>query len=246
MSKTASELLSGLFFNYVPTKDEIIECLKASDVLWQYNAQPCPNRPHALLTSGKHSDGFANVGEVLKKNSNFCRLVANAFFSELEARQYFDYKWVVGADTSSTDLAHVFANSTGAGWLRMIKHEDEYGKKQLWNRRNPFIADFDTILQVEDLITTSSSALQVRKGIRNEHPRYNLIFAPFILTVVDRSDPDNPVEEIENSKVISLVRLEIRNFAPDNCPYCAEGSVAIPPKKDNNWAILTGKSSSGK
>jgi len=150
---------------------------------------------------------------------------------------------VVGADTSSTDLAGDIARIVRARHIRMKKTEDEKGKRQVWDDNNEPLRPRELILHIEELITTSSSALQVREGIRLANPGVAVNFVSFLPVVVERSDPDNRITMIEGSEVLPLLQLSIRNYDsdPEHCPYCRVGSEALKPKEGNNWAKLTEK-----
>ena len=225
------------------TSQEIEFCLKGADAFWVYpNGLPMPDIPHALLVSGEHSDGYVNVGAALKAYPGMCRAFAMSIVILLhELWGKVNVSRVVGADTSSTDLAADVAEIIKVSHIRMIKQEDAEGKKQVWHLDNQPLETDDIILHIEELITTSSSALQVREGIRRRNPECNVHFFPVFITVVDRSDPDNRVVKVEDSIVHSLLRLNIRNYDQSNCPHCAIGSQAIKPKEGDNWLKLTGK-----
>jgi len=216
------------------TRDGIRDCLDGAGVLWTY-----PQIPHALLTSGKHSNGFVNVGSLLKSHPGICRAFAMSLVALLDAGKIKEITHVVGADTSSTQLAKDVANLLDARHIKMIKMKEEERKWQAFYPDNGDLGEESVILHVEELITTSSSAIQVRKGIREKFSDFSINFVPLLLTVVDRSDPDEPVEVVEESRVISLLRIPIKNYEPDDCPYCRAGSKAISPKKGNNWLKLT-------
>ena len=221
---------------------EIRQCLEAADVFWVYDGEPRADYPHVGLTSGKHSNGFINVGSALKSYSGFRYAAALSLITNLGCGLWIEgFTHVVGADTSSTELAALVARIIGVKHIRMTKHQDEKGKRQLWHPSNEPLLKGDKILHIEELITTSSSALQVREGIRRSNPDTQICFAEYLPTVVNRSDPENPVTKVENSKVISLLRIPISNFDPDKCPHCEAGSKAIKPKEGNNWSKLTGK-----
>lgn len=148
---------------------------------------------------------------------------------------------VVGADTSSTALAEDVAKILGAKPIRMIKFEDASGKKQLWAPDNKPLKDGDVILHIEELITTAFSANRVREGIKAVNKGVKFYYVPYLPTIVDRSDPDNRVIYVENSEIISLLQLFIKNYEPDKCPYCDAGSEAIRAKDGNNWERLHGR-----
>jgi orotate phosphoribosyltransferase len=224
--------------------DEVAHILKLAKALWTYQGEPCKEKPHALLASGNHSNGFVMVGAVIKEHPSLCALFAHSL--ALSVVRYnpaipLNVNWVVGADTSSTALAGDVARFFNAFHLKMKKTE-KAGEKaiQVWSPENKESSIFlpGQGLQVEELITTAHSALQVREGMDKVAPAH-FNFGKVLATIVNRSDPRSPVEMIGDSKVISLLRLEISNFEPHQCPYCAAGSEAIAPKKEDNWQRLT-------
>lgn len=146
---------------------------------------------------------------------------------------------VIGADTSSTVLAGNVAGLLNVSHAKMIKRREGEKRWQEWHPDNRRLVDGDVVLHVEELITTSLSALEVREGIKKRFPDVSYSFAPILLTGIDRSDPDNRVEMVEKSRVISLLELDIRSFDSKDCPYCKASSEALEPKVDENWQRLT-------
>lgn len=222
---------------------QIQKLLEGANAFWLYPGTPRRDVPHALLTSGKHSDGYVNVGQVLKDQPETRTVFADLIFAALLQVWIGKIDRVVGADTSSTDLARDVARIARAGHIRMVKTEDDQGKRQIWGDSNDPLRDGESILHIEELITTSSSALQVREGIRVANPGLAINFVPFLPVAVERSDPDNRITVVENSKILPLLQLCIRNYDPDpdHCPYCKVGSEALKPKQGGNWLKLTGK-----
>lgn len=223
---------------------EVEHILKLAQAFWVYDGDLHKSKPHALLTSGKHSNGFVNVGGVIKDHLEICELFAHSL--ALLGVRFGDKKpgWVVGADTSSTTLAGCVANFFEVRHIKMVKTEKEPGKNiQVWSPDNldPMSLTGHYGLQVEELITTAKSAIDVREGIRKTPLGHALYFKNILPTIVNRSDPRNPVDMINGSKVLSLLRLSINNFELSECPYCKAGSVALAPKKDDNWKRLTAK-----
>jgi len=222
------------------TELQIQNSLEKAEVFWLYPGEPKADIPHALLTSDKHSNGYVNVGHVLKEQPEVRMAFAKGIFTAL--REVWDGRIdrVVGADTSSTDLAGDIAKIIGANHICMLKAENNKSKRQVWSAENTSLHDRETILHVEELITTSSSALQVREGLRCANPGVVVNFVPYLPVIVERSDPDNRVVAMENSKILPLLQLCIRNYEPNfvDCPYCAVGSIAIKPKEGDNWLKL--------
>lgn len=239
-------LLAGKEVKKPLTSEEVEICLAVFGALWLYRGKPDKDRPHVKLTTGeRHSNGYANVGSLLKSHP----VVRRAMALSLCHRLHISYllpsvvDFVVGADTSSTLLAEDVARILGARHLRMTKVEDTQGKRQVWHSDNPPIHDSDNVLQVEDLITTASSSLQVREGIKLGNPGIKISYMPHLPVIVDRSDHNKRVTLVEHSRLLPLIQLDIRSYdpTPEDCPYCAVGSEAIDnPKLPENWKKLTG------
>lgn len=228
--------------SYVSKK--VRKYLEEADVLWLYSGEPNANVPHAVLTSGKHSNGYVNVGKMLKKFPEVRRELANIIVRSLRRKWTGKVDRVVGADTSSTALAKDVAIIAKAGHITM-KKVSEPGRKlprQIWNyNENTPLRDGEVIFHVEDLITTSSSAMEVRKGIRHANCGVKVMFAPLLVAIVERSDPDKRVTQVEDSIILPLLQLSIQNYDPETCPYCVVGSKAIADVK-KNWDELVATS----
>jgi len=225
----------------VLTSDGIRRCLNGAGAFWIYEGKPCWSKPHAKLFSGLCSNGYVNVGSVLKAYPGVRRAFAMSIVMALQELWDGVFTCVTGADTSTTLLAQDVAEIAGVKHIRMQKHEDGEGKKQVWHPDNKLLVEGDVIFHIEELVTTAASALLVHEGIRRHNSDSKISFVPYLITVVDRSNPDSRVAEVDGLKVKHLLQLNIRNFHPNGCPYCAVGSEAIGPKEGENWHKLAGK-----
>lgn len=210
--------------------------LEENGALWVHDGEPTAEKPHAQLTSGQHSDGFAAVGPLLKNHPRVRLVFARWLVSALNDQYDGRVDAVFGADTSSTALAGDVASILGVQHIVMQKTED---RRQVWDPKNPKLVEGMVLLQVEELITTAFSAIEARDGLREANPGVEISFVPVLPVIVERSDPRAKVEMVEDSVIAPLLRLDIGNFDPQDCPYCEAGSEAISPKKGNNWELLT-------
>lgn len=206
--------------------DAFDHVFKECDALWQHSGNP--KAPHAELTSGKHSDGFVNVLAVLKY-STLCEIMAAQI-----ADRVIDYftgtrlpDWVIGSDHAGAVLAFEVARQLG---VKSDFTEKGEGKSQNWKRFE--ILPGETVLQVEELVTTSLTLSEVRKGILKGNPS-PVEFFPFVITLVNRS----PMNEFDGVPLLSVRDYSINTWEPADCPLCQLGSKAIKPKA--NWAELT-------
>lgn len=217
--------------------------------LWRFDPQGDPKRPHALLTSGLHSDAFVNTTflisrpDLLKKvtgdwRTQLARLADPA--GKGPAGAALAPTWIVGSAFGAITLAYEFARqmSCRAGFT-----EPEGGT--LICKRFPIGPD-DRVCVVEDVVTTGGTTKQTITACRNAGARV----LPWIFVLVDRSDgkafADVKLPAADGSgdappTLVACAKLaEVRTWKPDECPLCAQGSEAVRPK--GNWGKLTGKS----
>ncbi len=228
---TACELLflePEDFSSHNVTAEEFDHIFRVCDALWQHSGNP--KDPHAELTSGKCSNGFVDVLRVLRY-SNLCQFLAHQLVdvAVMDDMAEINPAWVIGSDHAGAALSHSVACEFRA------QHDfTEKGpnKTQLWQRFT--IQPDEEVLQVEELITTTSTLKAVREGIRsgNSEP---VQFSPIVLALVHRSN----VYEFEGSPILFLRHYDIETWDPGECPLCKAGSKRVRAK--TNWAELTGK-----
>jgi orotate phosphoribosyltransferase len=197
--------------------------------VWLHSGNPAD--PHAVLTQGEHSDGFVDTLRILRY-TNLCRMMAQQLVILFDEVWHGDPpSWVVGSDHAGVALSHSVAEILGA------QHDfPEKGPNKTQNWKRFLIEPAETVLQVEELMTTSGTLAAVRTGIRQAHS-HPVQFVPHPLVLVHRSD----VNEIEGEGIIHLVHYDIKKWQPGDCPWCKQGSKAISePKK--NWEELTARS----
>lgn len=205
---------------------EIRHVFELCDALWLHSGNPAD--PHAELTSGKCSDGFIDSLRALRY-SYLCQFLADQLIKKLNAKysQLPLPDWVIGSDHAGAAFSHSVALILQAQHDFTEKGE---GKTQFWKRFD--IKPEETVLQVEELITTTSTLQAVREGIRagNSSP---VTFAPVSLTLIHRSS----IYEFENAPILYLAHYDITVWNPSDCPLCAQGSKRVRPKQ--NWKELS-------
>lgn len=212
--------------------DHILRCC---DALWLHDGSP--SSPHAELTSGKCSDGFVDVLRMLR-HTNLCSIMAGQLVSRLYEHLDGPFDWVIGSDHAGATLSFAVASRLMAMHdfteKEVVLGPDgkKIGEKQIWKRFQ--IEPDETVLQAEELITTTKTLQAVRAGIRAGTPHL-VKFMPVVLTLVHRSDATTFVE----APIIYVRHYDIKTWEPSDCPLCKEGSKRLKPKQ--NWAELTGK-----
>jgi orotate phosphoribosyltransferase len=203
---------------------------------WEHDNNPL--RPHALLTSAKHSNGFFNSSRVLQ-DPWLCEKAAMDLFGLLQdaGLDIHEPNWVVGpamgAITLAHDLARVIAKTRHqfcyAGYAEKGE-ADERGKKT-WKFPRIAIERGERVLLIEDVWTTGDSL----NGVADLVEAKGGIVLPYRAVLVVRSGET----EYHGNKIVALVNRKLPAWEPDECPLCHAGSEAIRPKTPpENWKRL--------
>jgi len=220
------------------TSKEILSWFDICDAAWVHDGNPA--KPHAELTSGMCSNGFFDCVRVLC-HPNLSEILARQLVKRLLRVDLKHVDYVIGsayaAKTFSYEVARALREFYGFSVLHGFLEKDPTdpkGKKMLWARMKiPAGAD---VLQVEELMTTSGTMMEVRRAVQegNGEP---VNFLSLVGALVHRP-PKLPVD-YGDRRVIALIEKEIWAVDPKDCPLCLAGSVRYRPK--THWAELTGK-----
>lgn len=221
------------------TQDEWIECYEEKGALWLHDGNI--KRPHALLTSGKHGDGFFN-SELVMEDAWFLDEAVNDL-SELlmEARlRLDDVRRVVGPAMGAITLAHSLASfltwlrgSDATACLRAYTEKEGEGDSLKMVFRRTTIHKGEKVLLCEDVLTTGGSTDLSARAVEESGG----IVVPFVAVLVNRSG----LSEVGGKKIIALIDRPMPMWIPEECPLCQKGSEAIRPKGVENWARLNAK-----
>lgn len=209
------------------TEERIIEIFEEQDALWVHSGDP--KDPHAELTSGFCSNAYFNCSKVLC-DPILTEGLAGALCRKLyEAGLEENYpEWVVGSPYAAITFSYEVAKQLG------VKHAftEKTPKPHKMSFKRVEIPEDSVVLQVEELITSLTTADAVRNAIINDNP-YSVTFFPFVGTIVYR-----PLKIDKNScRVIALIKKLVWSVPPSECPLCREGSVRYRPKE--YWKELT-------
>ncbi len=191
--------------------------------IWIHDGKP--QRPHALLTSGLHSNGFVNCSLVTQHAKLLERIVQSA--DGLAPRLTDKVDWVVGSALGAVTFSYAVALQIGAraGFtekdgeaMKLARFEIKPGEK---------------VLVVEDTISTGGSTLKTIEGIQKAGVPAQTIL-PYIVCLVNRSGSPT----LGGRELRALLTLDIHNWKEEECPLCKMGSQVVRPKA--NWAALTG------
>jgi len=201
------------------------ELFQEHGAIWMHDGRP--SRPHALLTSGLHSDGFVNCTFVTQHPELVRRIVGEsgglaASFPREKA------EWVIGSAFGAITLAYAVAERLGAH--AGFTEKDGEGMKLARFE----IAPGEKVLVVEDTISTGGSTLKTIEGLQKAGVAAADIL-PYIVCLVNRSG----CNVLSGRQIRALITTSIHTWPAGECPLCKAGSTAVRPKA--HWKELTQK-----
>ncbi len=233
--KTLDELLAldpAKFYAKNLREEEIIHCFELCDAAWQHSGNP--KDPHAVLTSNLCSNGFYDSLRVLRYIV-LSEIMAVQLAKKIRAvigDQKVD--WVIGSPMAGITFSHDVAKALGATISMFVEKDPNNPGKMLWNRMA--IPEGATVLQIEELTTTSKTLNAVQEAVNLGNP-YPVNWLPYVGILVHR--PPKLVSCYGEREVISLINKEVWAVPQSACTLCRQGSEKVKPK--TNWDKLTGK-----
>lgn len=219
----------------LPTPEDVLEWFALLEAGWMHNGDP--SKPHAKLSSGKCSNGFFMCKKVLAYG-NLREILAACVIAKLKEAglEVGQIHGVFGAPYSSILLAGDVGRLLGAKNYVPEKDPDDPDKKKMKFKADDVVPANATLLQAEELITTSGSAGLTSRAVAEGNP-HPVLFAPFVGVLVyrppkiERTLPDGRV-------IVPFIEKQVDAWDPAECPLCKAGSIPLPPKGEN-WAKLT-------
>jgi len=188
--------------------------LKADDVLNLYKRYGAFMEGHFLLSSGLHSRFYLQSALVLQYPSvaeMLCASLAEKFLDK-------NVDIVIAPAVGGIIVAHEVARKLSA---RAIFAERE--KNIFTLRRGFFIDKGEKVAVVEDVITTGGSVEEVIDLVREYGGE-----VVELGVLVDRSADFTP-----SIPYAYLLKLDIKNYEPRDCPLCKEGIPLVKPGSKN-------------
>ena len=233
--KTIEELLAlgpREFRNLTMYEEGILRWLEMCVGAWMHDGDP--NKPHAELSSGLCSNGFFECQAVLE-HPNLNEILAYQLYKKLIENGIGKVDWVIGSPCAAITFSYEIAKAFGAAHGFAEKDpNDPNGKKMVWRRRT--IPKGATVLQIEELVTTSRTFKEVRRAIE-EGNKYLVNIISTVGVLVHR--PPKLPADYGDRKVVALVEREVWAVDPSKCLLCKAGSERVRPK--SNWDKLTGE-----
>jgi len=194
--------------------------MQANEVIERFKRTGALLEGHFILTSGLHSSRYLQCALVLQHPAE-----AGAFGRALAAKfQGQRIETVAAPAIGGIVIGHEVARALGA---RSIFTEREAGRMIL--RRGFSVRAGETVLVVEDVITTGGSTRETIETIRAAGAR-----AVGAASIIDRSGGRADV----GVPRVALATLDVPAHAPAACPACAQ---SIPATKPGSRKSMTGE-----
>lgn len=175
---------------------------------------------HFLLSSGLHSDTYLQCARVLQfpiVADTLCTELAKAFLSQNLIPEVVMAP-ALGGVLVAYAVAEAMARARNDRKLRNLFAEREAGVLRL--RRGFEIRPGERVLVVEDVITTG---LSTRETIEVARAHSGQVIG--VGSLVDRGAKSDPFDVPQQS----LLRLNLRNYTPEQCPQCRLGAPVVKP-----------------
>ena len=214
-------------------EDYWINKYKKLGALWIHDENH--KRPHALLTSGNHSNGFFNSRIVIAEDPLMREAASDLIGLFVENGGDIDkVDIVVGPQTGATKLAEYMSDEIGirrgrtCRWASPAKVGEGKNKRMLFDDPEHRVMPGDVVLLCEDVLTTGGSVELASDACSAEGG----VILPFILMLVNRSG----LAQTGGKQPVALIDRAMPMWEPAECQLCQQGSEAIRPKE--NWAAL--------
>ncbi|MFW6136874.1 MAG: orotate phosphoribosyltransferase [Candidatus Aminicenantaceae bacterium] len=184
------------------SRDEILAVFRETGALLE---------GHFILTSGLHSGTYFQCAQIFQYpeySEKLCRDIVRHF-------QDVEIDLVVSPAVGGIIFGYELARQLG---VRNIFTEREEGKMLL--RRGFKVNPGDKVLVAEDVTTTGGSVRELMDSI--EAGGGDILA---VTSIVDRSGG----EARFGVPYYSLFQMDVKNYKPDDCPLCRQGSQAVKP-----------------
>jgi len=203
------------------------EIFKMCNASWVYNEEL--GGPHAILTSGKHSNAYFNLNAIAMF-PDFCEFIASVFVKKLAK------SWMTVEDVdvvlTSTFAATSFGQEVAKQLRALFVFTEKKDNNQIWTGRFELPVG-SKVLHFEELITTMSTTKKVDDAV-SELPISLIKHGGKIVIGAIVHRPNALPKTYSDHKIVSLIEMEVHNWDPSECPLCKTGSQPLRPK--NNWA----------
>lgn len=234
----SSELLelSPKDFYHILTPEELVHIATKLGAFWRYDYEALrQGKPglHALLKSGRHSDGFF-ISRILLEPENIRRIVCTQMADKIGQSLWMAERpdYIIGVPDGATEIGRLIAEILEIPILPMEKVNGQI----IPISEIPAEAK---LLLVEDFCTRGTGFAEAVLALKNNQPTVS--FVPINPVIINRGPLGYfSVEGIGIFQIRPLASWPVRDWAPEECPLCQQGSQPIKPKaSDDNWRAIT-------
>lgn len=199
------------------------QVMKDAGSLWIHNGNPA--KPHAELTSGKHSSGYNNGAKLVAKPAVLADVVAGMIEN---AKGYLHNEIpdvIMGPAMGAVTIGHEWARqlNTNFAFTEPVQNATDTKKEQVLKRFE--IPKGARVLVVEDMVTTGGSIQKTIDTLQN----LDVHIYPFVPIILDWSA--GKPEALDSAyTLIPLIRATMSVWEPSSCELCNKGSRALRPK----------------
>jgi len=185
--------------------------LNEKDIMKIFEESDALLRGHFRLTSGRHSDVYFQCAKVLqypKYNEQLCSIIADKFKD-------------VNFDTVISPA--IGGLVVGQEVARQLNKKFIFGERENFDlilRRGFSIKEGEKLLICEDVVTTGGSVFEVMEIVKS-----NIAEIAGIGFIVDRSNGNIDFGYPQ----VSTIKLDVKSYMPEDCPYCEEGLELVKP-----------------
>jgi orotate phosphoribosyltransferase len=206
------------------------------DAFWRYDYEAAAAGRvgmHAMLKSGKHSDGFF-ISSILLGPDNIRTIFTQQMAMRLIGRLSecdIEPDYVTGVPDGASRLGEDICQILCAQSLRMSKVD---GRITFDGQIEPGAS----ILIVEDVCTTGTGYVEAVNVIRQAQPNARIILYDPVL--INRGGLTTfQIDGVGTIEVLPVADIRIQDWDAANCPLCAMRSTPIKPKATGiNWEKL--------
>lgn len=217
------------------TEEEWVREYWKKSAFWMHDGNP--KHPHALLTSGNHSNGFFD-SRLIIADEPLLRQAASDLLGKLVQVGFVlnSADCVVGPQTGATKLARFMSDTIGwrrdkaCRWASPAKDSSTGVKRMIFDDPDHTVLSGDSVLLCEDVLSTGGSVELAEAAMQEK----GAVPLPYITVLVNRSG----LKDANRKRIIALIDRPMPIWKPEICPLCLRGSEAIRPKEGDNWEKL--------
>ncbi|MEX0672860.1 MAG: hypothetical protein WDZ82_03060 [Candidatus Paceibacterota bacterium] len=199
---------------------------------WKFDHDHDPAiQPHAILTSGNHSDGYGNSRVISANPCAVTRAALDMWDAFLQERPLNLPQAVFAPETSAPPFAEEIKRYKSVPFGSIEKDGTINWPKNVKKVR--------TALVIEDVVTTGGSVVKAIKALEDA----GVVVLPYVPVILNRNTDGKDYLEDESGntlamRILPLIKEPMNIWPSEECPLCCKDSTAYRPKE--NWSLFAG------